>query len=52
MAVLDLPYCVHCGEMVRLLQIEANLLRFHCDCGETVEVDHGGEGLLPDSGSR
>jgi hypothetical protein len=52
MAVLDLPDCVHCGQMVHSLRIEDGLYKYYCTCGELVEVDNGGEGLLSDSGSR
>ncbi len=49
MAVLDLPYCVYCGNMTYSLGIENNLHKFYCRCGEFVEVEHSEE-LLPDSG--
>ncbi len=52
-AELDLPDCVWCGGPVCFLRIsEEGLGQYHCACGEGVEVDHGGEGLLSDSGGR
>jgi len=52
----DYPDCVFCTQRTRWADFDnlTGLLVFHCECGESVEVDVGikDERLLRDSGSR
>jgi len=52
----DYPDCVFCTQRTRWADFDnsTGLLVFHCECGESVEVDIGikNEGLLPDSRDR